>query len=59
MTRATDSMITTLERRRDLTKRLAASLDHLSQEAAILVVSSFIGLDKLEKIVEFQERDYK
>lgn len=52
-------MIKTLERRRDLTKRLNAALDHLSREAAILVVSSFISLDKLEEIVEFQEKDYE
>lgn len=51
-------MIATLERRANLTKRLAKALEHLSQDAAILVVSSFISLDKLEEIVKFQEKDY-
>ena len=59
MTRAMNNMIPTLERRADLAKRLAVALNHLSQEAAILVVSSFIGLDKLEEIVKFQEKDYE
>ncbi len=49
-------MMTALERRSALTNRLVAALEHLSQEAAVHVVSSFIDLDKLEEIVEFQER---
>ena len=52
-------MIATLKRRADLTERLVEALKHLSRDAAILVVSSFIGLDRLEEIVKFQEKDYE
>jgi len=52
----TKPFLPVIERRADLTKRLVAALKHLSRDAAVHVVSSFIGLDKLEEIVEFQER---
>ncbi len=50
-----DSMIATLERRSALTMRLVAALKHLPHVQQIGIVSSFIGLDHLEQVVEFQE----
>lgn len=46
----------TLDRRSDLTVRLAKALAHIDRDRAIGIVSSFIPLDELEGIVEFQER---
>lgn len=45
-----------IERRNDLTERLVASLAHLDRDEALVVVSSWIALDTLKVVVDFQER---
>ena len=44
-----------LKKRTDLTERLVASLSHLHRDTAVAIVTSWIGLDRLQEIVEFQE----
>ena len=51
-----NSLISTLEKRSFLTKRLALALAHLPVSQQVDIVASFIALDKLEEIVVFQER---
>jgi hypothetical protein len=47
--------IAALKRRADLTDRLVAALAHLDRDQAIAIVSSWIPLDELQDLVEFQE----
>ncbi len=51
----TDNMLETLHRRNMLVIRLIAALAHLPPDQRLSVTSSFIPLDKLQEIVEFQE----
>ena len=50
-----EDLLKTLDRRSNLTERLAAALAHLNRNIAIGIVASFIPLDELEEMVEFQE----
>ncbi len=44
------------EKREKLTLRLISALSHKSHEEMIFIITSFIPLNELEEIVEFQER---
>lgn len=44
-----------LAKRTALTERLIEALVHLPHAQAVSIVSSFMSLDHLEKVVEFQE----
>jgi hypothetical protein len=52
---STETMYDAIQRRVDLTERLIVALNHLPQPRAVSIVSSFIPLRDLAKVVEFQE----
>jgi hypothetical protein len=53
---ATDALNATIQRREELTWRLVKALAHFPREKQIAIITSFFSLDKLQKLVEFQER---
>ena len=42
--------------RDELTRRLMAALQHLSRERQFSILTSFLSLEELRKLIEFQER---
>lgn len=44
-----------IERRLALTDRLVAALAHLPRDCAMGIVTAWIGIEKLDEIVKFQE----
>ncbi len=50
-------MLKAIDRRSALTDRLIAALDRFDMDEAVGIVSSFIPLDELEEMVQFQERN--
>jgi hypothetical protein len=53
---AADALRKTIERREAATKRLIAALQHVDRERAIFIICSFMSIDEVEKLAEFQER---
>jgi len=55
MTKGFNSRFPLLERRVLLTDRLIATLSNLDRNTAVAILASYIELDRLGDIVEFQE----
>jgi hypothetical protein len=54
----TNDQIAKLSKERDeLIRRLMKALEHLSRERQFSILSSYLSMVELRKLVEFQERD--
>ena len=53
---AADKLSEALERRSELTERLSVALAHVDLDTMLSIITSFIPLDEIEKLVRFQER---
>lgn len=53
---STQSMEEAIEKRDALTERLVTALDRFGMDEAVGILASFLSLDKLQEVVEFQER---
>lgn len=51
-----DSIEPLLERRDAAIKRLCRALAHRSREDVMAIITSFLSIDELEKLAEFQDR---
>lgn len=52
---AIDTLTIALEQRRDVELRIMAALQHVPRDRAMSIIMSFIPLEELEDIADFQE----